>query len=821
MSLSEDVMAAIRSQLSTVRSPAPHQAVHNDECMYSFDTPASDEGLYVSLSTFHGFGGPWVDADRKRTKNRLYLHIKHVMIPKKASEEAPTNLGVGVQGGFSNPDDKFDTEKHFSLVVFPELSDTTGSRAVIPLPCSDLPMSVTEACDAIIAHASASVQEEVTSWSEEPIKVSKYAENLEQLNNGKKIPSDPSQWQCEDSGLKENLWLNLSTGYIGSGRKNWDGTGGTGAALKHFEETGEKYPLTVKLGTITAKGADVFSYAKDENDMVEDPKLAEHLAHWGINIMEMTKTERTQAEMEIELNRTYEFDAVTENGANLIPVTGPGYVGLKNMGATCYLASIMQVLFTIPEFAQQYLAATHDLASTGAEDVVNGIIPQVVKLAAGLLTDRYAAPVENEGVHSVAVTPRSFKAVVGKGHPEFSRAGQQDAGEFFQHFISTLSRAERGVSGVNGFSSSWLFDFETEERLQCLQSGGVRYSSGKENMLQLPIPLDKAVNKPQDAAEQESKRQKTGKEGTDAPAQTVPFQQCLDDCFAAGHVPDFLSPATGVHGAATKRIRFKSFPKILVVQLRRYVLGENWVPKKISAEVPVPDRIDLSPLRGTGQQPGEEQLPENAEAPAAEQSQPSISPDELLVSQLMSMGFSENRCKRAAIAVKNSGVEQAMEWVFQHMEDADVDSPIEESAPSAAPVSGGEVDVSPLTAMGFSDEQAKFALKNTQNNVERAADWLFSHMDDLDALMAADSSAAAPASGGDSQPTSSRAPSDGNGQYELFGIVSHIGQHTGCGHYVAHILKDGQWTLFNDRKVARSENPPKGLGYLYFFRRLD
>lgn len=27
-------------------------------------------------------------------------------------------------------------------------------------------------------------------------------------------------------------------------------------------------------------GADVYSYAPDEDEMVEDPKLAEHLAHW-------------------------------------------------------------------------------------------------------------------------------------------------------------------------------------------------------------------------------------------------------------------------------------------------------------------------------------------------------------------------------------------------------------------------------------------------------------------------------------------------------------------------------------------------------------
>lgn len=42
--------------------------------------------------------------------------------------------------------------------------------------------------------------------------VSKYAENLEHVDSGRKISSDPKTWVCEDSGKTENLWLNLSTG---------------------------------------------------------------------------------------------------------------------------------------------------------------------------------------------------------------------------------------------------------------------------------------------------------------------------------------------------------------------------------------------------------------------------------------------------------------------------------------------------------------------------------------------------------------------------------------------------------------------------------
>jgi ubiquitin carboxyl-terminal hydrolase 5/13 len=82
-------------------------------------------------------------------------------------------------------------------------------------------------------------------WEEER-KVSRYAESLPQLEAHRKIspnpkvrdgslwgearsmlspasrssPSTMSQdWRCEETGATENLWLNLSTGVIGSGRK--------------------------------------------------------------------------------------------------------------------------------------------------------------------------------------------------------------------------------------------------------------------------------------------------------------------------------------------------------------------------------------------------------------------------------------------------------------------------------------------------------------------------------------------------------------------------------------------------------------------------
>ena len=89
--------------------PAPFACtddrVINDECAFSFDTPFSPDGVYVSLTSYQAFGKHFVRLDRERKGTKLYVHIKHTRVPKPAGAEeeatAPTKLGIGVAGGFA------------------------------------------------------------------------------------------------------------------------------------------------------------------------------------------------------------------------------------------------------------------------------------------------------------------------------------------------------------------------------------------------------------------------------------------------------------------------------------------------------------------------------------------------------------------------------------------------------------------------------------------------------------------------------------------------------------------------------------------------
>lgn len=56
-------------------------------------------------------------------------------------------------------------------------------------------------------------------------------------------------------------------------------------------------------------------------------------------------------ELEIDMNmRIGEWSIIQESGRELVPCYGPGYTGLVNLGNSCYLNSVMQVMFSLPEF---------------------------------------------------------------------------------------------------------------------------------------------------------------------------------------------------------------------------------------------------------------------------------------------------------------------------------------------------------------------------------------------------------------------------------------------------------------------------------------
>uniref|UniRef100_A0A8C2J4K2 Ubiquitin carboxyl-terminal hydrolase n=1 Tax=Cyprinus carpio TaxID=7962 RepID=A0A8C2J4K2_CYPCA len=644
---------------------------------------------------------------------------------------------------------------------------------------------------------------QVQQWDGEVRQESKHAAELKQLDNGIKIP--PCGWKCEVCDLQENLWMNLTDGKVLCGRRYFDGSGGNNHALLHYQQTG--YPLAVKLGTITPDGADVYSY--DEDDMVLDSKLPEHLSHFGIDMMTMEK-------------RVGEWEVIQESGTTLRPLWGPGLTGMKNLGNSCYLNSVMQVLFTIPDFQTKYVSNIDKVFNEAPSDPTQDFKTQRERDLTHLFNHQ-----------KKIITSHMFKALVGRGLPEFSTNRQKDAQEFLLHFINMVERNCR-----SGLNPSEAFRFLVEEKIVCRQSQKAKYTQRVDYIVQLPVPMDQATNMEelQEAERRREEAESSGAPPSAAPRAQIPFAVCLAALSEPETLTDFWSSAVQAKTTATKITRFASFPDHLVIQIKKFTFGLDWVPKKLDVSIDVPDTLDLSSLRAMGQQPGEELLPEVAPPPLmtpdVEVKALSLSVclsapvlDDSTVSQLCEMGFPLEACRKAVYYTGNTGIDAAMNWVMGHMEDPDFSAPLvlpgSSSAPGTTPTESlPEEHLVTIVSMGFSRDQATRALRATNNVLERAVDWIFSHLDDLESMDVSEGGRSGGGSEASREPPPGPRVRDGTGKYELFAFISHMGTSTMCGHYVCHIKKDQQWVIFNDQKVCASEKPPKDLGYLYFYRRV-
>ncbi|CAK5085978.1 unnamed protein product [Meloidogyne enterolobii] len=689
-----------------LEGPQSADKVYKDECFLC--------GLFISLLDFVGVCAKHLDIYVKKTSFRLFLNIKKSKVPNEDSEEPKDKIQ---RLCISQTEDKISSD--YSLCLHPHTD--------VPIKIeNDIGDKLREIVDMVIAHISAELQQRlqsgVSEWDGEERQISKAAEKLEQIPFEGKISYDG--WICAKPGceLKENLWLNLSDGIIMCGRyAPMSGVKGNGHAKTHYEETG--YPLVVKLGTIADGDGDIYSYSEDAP--VRDPLLAKHLAHFGLSIDKFTKTEKTTLELELDANLKHEFSTIQEEGASLKNVYGSGFTGLINLGSSCYINSVLQMLYNVPDFLKVY--------GDNSENLFNKVSPlnsyedfncQLAKIVKSLQSGEYS----KEGQKENGIRPLVFRRLAGRGHVEFSTAKQQDAEEYIRHLFDKIDNNVKGeLNPVNSFRFYLVSRFVDE------LSGCVRYSKREETILALPVPLQECRDSPVQVGGSTRK--------------FVQLQSCLSKAFSQENIDDYTSPVLKTKGKAIQELKMGSFPDFLILQIQRFTYLDNYQIKKLDVDVEMDDSIDLTAFYSEGKiQPDEQPFPD-------------VNPDvnQEIVLQLMDMGFTENASIKASIHTKNAGLESAANWILQHMDDADLNEPL------------------PSQSTGAPTESKGLPPKEVHN---------------------------------------------GSGQYKLCAFISHMGSSPHSGHYVAHVKRDdGLWYIFNDEKVAISQNPPKSLGYLYMYKR--
>ncbi|KAI6181467.1 Ubiquitin carboxyl-terminal hydrolase [Aphelenchoides besseyi] len=808
----------------TLQSPSLSTRVFKDECMYCFHTPFFKGGIYVCLHHFVGLCANHVAEYAETNGSRFFLRIQKFKVKR---EEAP---GLG-ENKLMIKIDKEEIEEKNTVVVAPHFDSD------IPVNEQSMDEQFFRMVQSVIRHTSATVQDQVNAgvsdWDGSERKVLPDAENWVQLETDKQIPY--SGWVCEEPncGLTENLWLNLTDGVIKCGRAQYIAEGkltkGNSHAKFHAENSG--FTLLVKLGTIENGDADVFNYA--DNESVRDPCLRQHLAHFGLDIDKFKKTEKSTFELELDMNQKWEWSRCQEDGVTLENVYGSGFSGLINIGSSCYINSVLQTLLLDPSFIDAYLQQFNTKLSprTLAENHENFNF-QLTKVIHSLVSGEYA----KEGFEFNGIKPVQFRRIAGRGHPEFSTGRQQDAEEYIRYLFNkieeTLPVEQNPVDD---------FRFKVVKRFQDVASGKVRYEENEETILALPIPKNRLrdaeapndVELPQSIAVGPLPK---------PPRKTIDLDVLIEHYAAVQFISGFISPITQRPDGACQSFSLKTFPNFLLLQISRYEHDENFVPHKLDVDVNVPDELNLERLRSHGLQPGEELLPESVETPAAGAPRKPEGPqlNETYIRQLMDMGIDRRMAETAVFQTNNRSPDEATEWVFAHMEDPNIEQlhPDQESQRAERQTAGADSSRSELEAkvnelvgmLGITAHQARFALQRSNNDSNAAAEWYFMNMDNIptveqlkveeererqerEAQMEHDRN---------QQPPIKREKKfhDGPPTYQLRGFITHMGNSPHSGHYVAHLKRNGKWYLYNDEKVAVSQNPPKSLGYIYLYERV-
>ncbi|KAJ4287502.1 ubiquitin C-terminal hydrolase Ubp14 [Collariella sp. IMI 366227] len=771
---------------ANLAKPTPADSVYREDCTQCFDSIDDPAGLDVCLKCFNG--GCAGDRNHAKLHNDKRKHplVLNIRRTRKVivRDEPPLKISKLAIAAETEAD-RYDTTLTVKCLEC-GIDDIDKSDPVIG-----------STVEAIIKANTFSRKEEVKAWEQELTS----CEHILTMQQGppRQIESQ-NLGHCSQCDLKENLWLCLECGNLGCGRQQFGGVGGNSHALAHTTESG--HGVAVKLGSITPEGnADVYCYTCDEERVDED--LGLHLANWGIILAERQKTEKSLTEMQIEQNLRWEFSMTTEDGKELTPLFGPGLTGLKNLGNSCYLASIIQCLYDIPAFQQRYGGGVD--SPPDVLDPAEDLETQLRKVGDGLLSGRYSKPDSDvivsehspEVPHQKGLQPSMLKHLIGRGHAEFSTMRQQDAFEFLQHLIKLITRSQHPPQLGDPTSS---MRFVMEQRLQCLGCKKVRYSSTEQDSIFIDVPLEKLP----------------AEEGQEPKYKPVALKTCLD-ILTVPETVELTCSSCGSKDGFTKQQLFKTFPDVLVVNARKTAVI-NWVPVKVDVPVMVGDEpFPMGAYISKGQQTDEEVLPEET---VTASNFPAFVPNQEALVTLETMGFPRVRCEKALHATGNTDANAAMEWLFSHMDDPDIDAPLDLGGAPAGKTADPEA-IAMLESMGLGGPRAVKALKECDDNVERAIEWLFSHPDDQGEMEeAAEADGEAPK--GTVEAGSSTLPAN----FQIQSIVCHKGTSIHTGHYVAFIRKnlgnETSWVLFNDEKVVKvvDVEEMKKFAYMYFFKRV-
>lgn len=423
-------------------------------------------------------------------------------------------------------------------------------------------------------------------------------------------------------------------------------------------------------------------------------------------------------EMNLEVNLNLTLSKTIEDGKILTPIYGADHTGLVNLGNSCYLNSIVQILFSLETFKSQFLDDSFIHLTTCLDNPEECFRCQISKIMYGLHSGQYSAKqtrvlpkliddinyIEEVEEFQNGIKPYSFKYFFAKNNPEFTSNKQQDAFEYLSYLFDKFEFY---------LKNEYLrldFEFELESRFECHICHGVKYKTQKTWYLPISVP------------NWENKKDENSK---------CTLEECLEK-FLTEEVLTLDCPKCNHKSEFTKTLKIKNYPKYFILVFQRFVY--EWVPIKLEVQMNInKENIDLKALsRNHSKQYKEIILEDEKEVVTSEiEVEPYFDQEKLNL--LIMNGIPELAAKHALLESNNNS-DDALMWFFNNLENDIINQPIPKIKKNQKKendenfgIPSSSIDM--LMGMGFNKTQAIGALKKSNDNPDRALDFLFENPD--------------------------------------------------------------------------------------------
>lgn len=514
---------------------------------------------------------------------------------------------------------------------------------------------------------------------------------------------------------------------------------------------------------------------------------------FGVRIEDQIKTEKNVEELNIDINLNLELSKVIEEGKVLKNVYGSGFTGLSNLGNSCYMNSIIQIIFSLEPFKERFFDTALQHLKICSSNSLECYECQMAKIFFGLHSGLYSEKKERkllnkEGKkedieeYQLGIRPKSFKNFFNKNHEEFSSNRQQDAFEYLNFLLEKIDKEE---IKRNRRSLLKFFEFDTETKLICTECHGFKINKTRNNSLIFNIP--------------KWKEKETNKEG-------CLFEECMHSWLSTDQVELDCSVCKKKTNYLRKQ-RMVDFPHYLIILYQRFVY--DWVPYKLDIDLHINyNSINFKALNYDFMKiEGEFEIPKDKEDEKEEEVEPEFKQESL--NYLLDMGIPELGAKHALLN-NNQDQNLALDWYFNNSSDPSLFEPIPRIKKVGKKEDSPKVDLSlvnQLIDFGFNKDQAEGALLKFNNNIEQASDFLFSNPDFVYVKEEC------------AKKEEEETINDGNSCIlSLMAFVTHLGKNTSSGHYVCNIKNEEKWYYYNDEKVCETNDPSIGKGYVYIFK---